>query len=231
MIQEYADMARAFNSPEPESGLMNMGLIILMNAQIFADSIKEWNLLDARQLDKSWKTFKKHFIDAQREYKKARNTVTTADLGLSSPAPTANLAYCSPADPDPSAALPDAQAYLQALQASHFANQVLPVQDPAPTPQANVASAASDPILQQLLDTIKTLSTEVAAVKSSVGNKKGKKKDGKGNLYCWTHGLCRHKSSDCKHKATGHKDDATFADRKGGSVKNCFFLESGGTSA
>ena len=196
--------------------------------QIFADSIKDWNLLATDR--KTWKDFQTHFIHAQREYKRARTSVTTSELGLSSPAPTANLAYCPPADPDPSTTLHDAQAYLQALQASHLANHVAPV--PAPEPQANAASSTSDIVMKELLETIKTLTTEVAAVKSSVGKNKSKKKDKKsnGDLYCWTHGLCRHKGSDCNNKATGHKDDATFTDRKGGSVKNCFFLESG-TSA
>ena len=39
------------------------------------------------------------------------------------------------------------------------------------------------------------------------------------NKYCWTHGLCNHISKECKNKKEGHKDDATFKNRMGGSSK------------
>lgn len=39
--------------------------------------------------------------------------------------------------------------------------------------------------------------------------------------YCWTHGGCGHKSGDCKNPGTGHKRDATFASKKGGSTEYC----------
>ena len=39
--------------------------------------------------------------------------------------------------------------------------------------------------------------------------------------YCWTHGAWGHISKDCKRKTTGHKDEATFANRMGGSNFYC----------
>ena len=41
------------------------------------------------------------------------------------------------------------------------------------------------------------------------------------NKYCWTHGGCSHKSTDCKNSDTGHKRDATFASKKGGNTEYC----------
>ena len=35
--------------------------------------------------------------------------------------------------------------------------------------------------------------------------------------YCWTHGVCTHASKDCKVKADGHYNNATFQDCMGGS--------------
>ena len=35
--------------------------------------------------------------------------------------------------------------------------------------------------------------------------------------YCWKYGACSHVGRDCKYKADGHEDTATFNDRKGGS--------------
>ena len=39
--------------------------------------------------------------------------------------------------------------------------------------------------------------------------------------YCWTHGACAHDSPQCKSKKTGHKDEATFQNKMGGSTANC----------
>ena len=39
--------------------------------------------------------------------------------------------------------------------------------------------------------------------------------------YCWTHGAGNHKSCDCRNKKEGHKDNATFDNRMGGSNAYC----------
>ena len=39
--------------------------------------------------------------------------------------------------------------------------------------------------------------------------------------YCWTHGGCAHDSASCTARAQGHKDNATFDDKKGGSKAFC----------
>ena len=40
--------------------------------------------------------------------------------------------------------------------------------------------------------------------------------------YCWTHGACGHKGKRCKNKAAGHKDEATFSNKMGGSTAFCW---------
>ena len=37
--------------------------------------------------------------------------------------------------------------------------------------------------------------------------------------YCWTHGLVSYFGRDCKSKADGHQDNASFKNRMGGSTK------------
>ena len=37
--------------------------------------------------------------------------------------------------------------------------------------------------------------------------------------YCWTHVACNHNSPECRTKADGHQDSATFQNRKGSSTK------------
>ena len=42
------------------------------------------------------------------------------------------------------------------------------------------------------------------------------------NKYCWTHGGSGHRGKGCMTKASGHKDDATFSNKMGGSTQNCW---------
>ena len=53
-------------------------------------------------------------------------------------------------------------------------------------------------------------------------NDNAKKKQPK--RYCWTHGCCAHWSSNCENPKPGHKKEATFRNRLGGSNKNCLPL-------
>ena len=39
--------------------------------------------------------------------------------------------------------------------------------------------------------------------------------------YCWTHGACAHEGKECKNKNPGHQDEATFANKMGGSTAFC----------
>ena len=39
--------------------------------------------------------------------------------------------------------------------------------------------------------------------------------------YCWTCGCCSHWGKNCPNKKKGHKNEATFRNRMGGSNKNC----------
>ena len=39
--------------------------------------------------------------------------------------------------------------------------------------------------------------------------------------YCWTHGACGHFGKNCRGKAPGHKDEATFENKMGGSKALC----------
>ena len=39
--------------------------------------------------------------------------------------------------------------------------------------------------------------------------------------YCWTHGNCAHTSAECETRTEGHRADATFVNRQGGSTNNC----------
>ena len=220
-ILAYNDKAETFSCPESDEQLMHMATIILMNANIFADALQEWNSKD--DITKTWDNFQFFFIDYQGKYKEARSNATSSSAGFT-PSHQANLS--TDAIPtDHALAVQDAetyQAYLDALVRSQAT-------DPAPH-QANAAVSASNDLLTQLVEQMKELTTKVGNADTngtSKGNGKGKdKQKKKPKAYCWTHGACAHTSTECNNKAEGHKNEATFQNTLGGSTKGCFWLDS-----
>ena len=221
-IQDYANMAEAYGVAEPEVQLIEMGLIIIMNAMIYADDVGAWNALDSSR--KTWDAFQHHFILAQTAYKKNRPIDTSAALGYNVPSAQANAVLLS----QPEQELAAANEYIAELEADQAAAQ-----------QANLVSAPhsqstdQDNTIKQLLQKLTDLEAEVKSAKSTTtagnnGNnkKKNKKRDMKDRKYCWTHGACAHTGAECNNPTTGHKKEASFQDMMGGSTKDCFWLPS-----
>ena len=222
-IQTYADMAEAHGTPESQQQLMDMALMIITSASIFADDVKAWNLFPT----KTWPLFQSHFIQAQFTYKQARPSETASSLGYSTASPQANLVEDTTA-----AVLHENNAYIAELEAFKEqtlaqANQVVPTATPSPPP------STTDPILLHVLNEIKDIKASQSSSTPSTSNKKKNKKDKekKDRRYCWTHGSCAHTGAECNHPADGHKKEATFANRMNGSTKGCWWLEASSTSA
>ena len=217
-IQDYANMAEAYGNPEPEVQLIEMGLIIIMHAVIFADDIGTWNKKSSSS--NTWESFQEHFITAQTTYKANRPTEISASLGFSTE--QANAVMPSQTEQD----LDAANAYIADLEATVASTQQ--------ANQVSLPSTTSSETLQLLLTKFKELDSEVKATKNnsntgsgSDGNKKkkNKQKDKKDRKYCWTHGSCAHDGKECNNPNDGHKKEATFANMLGGSTKDCYWLQ------
>ena len=105
------------------------------------------------------------------------------------------------------------------------------------TPSQNTMFAAqqnaNNPMIAQLMEQMEIMQTQLAAVCSLVPNESipndATKKDNTINpktgkpwkKYCWSCGCCTHWSKTCPNKKRGHKDEATFRNRIGGSSENC----------
>ena len=76
--------------------------------------------------------------------------------------------------------------------------------------------------MQQMMTQMKNLQCQPVNTNQSTTNRRRSNNPRNPNqrFYCWRHGACNHKSRDCRDKAEGHQDDATFANRMGGSTKN-----------
>ena len=222
-IQDYANMAEAYGIPESEIQLIDMGLIIIMNAVIFADDVGTWNAL--KSSSKTWENFQNHFIQAQTSYKANRLAETSATLGYTTPGAQANAVVLSQPEQD----LVAANEYIAELEA-----------DQAATHQANLVSATSvqtsttEDTITKLLKKMNDLEEEIKAAKTTSSNdntngsnkKTKKKKEKKDRIYCWSHGACAHSGKDCNKTKDGHKKEATFQNMMGGSTKDCYWLPS-----
>ena len=57
-------------------------------------------------------------------------------------------------------------------------------------------------------------------INNDTNNRSNSRRSRPTNRYCWIHGACGHNGHECKHRANGHKPEATFQNRMGGSTKN-----------
>ena len=90
-INKYYNMAEANGATETLVMLINIGLIVLTRASIFANGVRIWQALLDDQ--KSWPNIKKHFLTAQRAIKQIQHTITTENLGYHQSANAAAIIY------------------------------------------------------------------------------------------------------------------------------------------
>jgi hypothetical protein len=88
-INKYARKAEFAGVYETTPHLINMGLVIITKANIFADDIRAWNTKPNN--DKTWPDFIEHFKKAQREIKASQPVITTDVLGLHGQANAATI--------------------------------------------------------------------------------------------------------------------------------------------
>ena len=226
LIDEYAEMADAHNTPESSEQLISMAMMILMRANIFSEAITEWHNLPSTC--HTWPSFQDHFIQAQIDYKRSRPTETSSTLGY---APQANIAqFPQPPYPYEDHALQVSSMYPEVPPPASVCDANTRPADPVPTPQANLATSSQDPLLQQLLKEVKELKAErhastTDASPSSNKDSKPKKREKGPRKYCWSHGACAHSSAECNKPKDGHKKEATFSNMMDGSTYKCFWIK------
>ena len=98
------------------------------------------------------------------------------------------------------------------------------------TPQEYQANATSTNTVQlEILKLLKELSTDIKQTKAVPRQHQSQKTPDNKNSplhadtskYCWTHGAGNHSSSECKRRAQGHKHEAVFTNKLGGSKAYC----------
>ena len=199
-IDDLLDLATAAGSPYSVQQIINFGYLILNKTGKFNQGIREWNRLLPAQ--KTWATFQTHFTT---EYQALRETgeLTNKDSTFN----TANLIQ-EVVDGVQQALNPTPDDLAETEEILH---------------QANIATETSHTqteLLQKMLEMMQQLQCQIAAstVQQPSTTSRTTRTRRNTSKYCWSHGACAHSGFECTNKKPGHVDDATFTDRKGGSI-------------
>ena len=248
-IDDLQDICVLTKNTKTDTQLMNMAYLIFQKTGIFMDSLRRWN--QKPPVDKNYPNLKvfmrKEHLDLQdvggltvkalnqtnlvQELKDHQKTLAN-DMEEKL---TANLmqtlhAFSMMQDNEVENQCPNVSPPPPSTENQHS----LPYFQHEPNHHMLAAMQTADPSLQLLLQQMAqmqnkidnlTLSTQNTNDKKSrvpSGNNSVNPKTGKPwRRYCWTHGCCEHWGRNCASKKRGHKDDATFRNRMGGSSENC----------
>ena len=87
------------------------------------------------------------------------------------------------------------------------------------TLQANATTQESE--LRQIQAQLAVLQNALASLNTGNTTRNSRTRARNRTKYCWTHGACGHGSSECRNKAEGHQDTATFQNKMNGSTSHC----------
>ena len=198
-----------------DAQLVDYAYIIFNRCAVFADELIKWNAKDPA--DKTYDELKKHMRKAYHSLNEVgKLTIQDSSINM--------LNELKEHQEQLATTLTDKLAtsvqhnLMAALEGLEMDKENL-----APPPQANAVTNNQDlvTLIAQLQKKVDTLSSQLNATQTAgldVNPKTGKPY----KRYCFTCGCCNHWGRNHPGpKAPGHRDDATFKNRMGGSNKNC----------
>jgi len=206
-IEDAVDIAEAANCPFTTQQILNKALTSIIKSQALPEvAIRDWR--SKPQTDKTWPNFKRHFSKEVKDFQR--------DQGVTAKS-TYNVANST------NQALLQAQADFRTLT-EQFIDEFRKNNQQIEHTEEPVVEQAHAVTTNELFAIIKELRQEVATLKQDKENinPKSKRKPlpDKPWLYCWTHGANKsHTSKNCTRQEEGHKKEASFKNRMGGS---CF---------
>jgi hypothetical protein len=224
-IDDLQKVAVAAENPFTDTQLVKLALNVLQSTGDFEETIIAWN---ARLFPtRTWAAFKPIFDARRNALSKARGK-TMQGAGLQQ----AN--FLAQALQDNMHCMES--TILERLNALEAPGQENPAEENIP-PQEQAGNASTD-VTTEILQALKNLTANYKKLENKFASISDTPRRGLRDItntsdrrvrlprtivtkYCWTHGGCGHKSGDCKNPGTGHKRDATFASKKGGSTEYC----------
>jgi len=239
LIEDLEIIAEAAHNMKSDTQLVNYGLDLVRNTNEFENALLAWY---TRQ-DQTWASFKTHFTTAHTELARVRGTSMRGSSFHQANATVAALTEQMQHIRN------DLREEINSLSTftppTDFPTETPPPVTNTPTlthPQMNATAqqgqqeiiAAIQQLQQQFLNMNNTINNRTNGrnngSSSSAGNG-GNGNTGNGTTqrftrnniskYCWSHGACSHTSAQCNSKRDGHKNNATFENKQGGSTAYC----------
>ena len=245
-IEKLKKMAESAGIPYTQDQLLDIGLTVNRNTRDFERALGDWELLQPR--DKTWDRFKKHFKEAQKQLKAIRGpTMQQAGYHHANHLADQLRQDIEKRDTDLLTVIQSAMetnSVAPSVAPSDISMSTASVQQ-----QAN--SIQGDPIQLEMLKLLQQMQQAMFSQPPTRDNNndnsyrgsQNNNNDGNSNRgrrrqnrktpdnasynrtktekYCWTHGATSHDSAQCRTKAQGHQDAATFNNRMGGSNAFC----------
>ena len=229
-LEQLRKLVEQAKVPYTDAQILDKGLSLIKATRDYEYALTLWD--EKPSTDKTWPNFKNHFHEAQLKLKSIRGP-TMQQAGFHQANSIINRLGSKlqqslhQRDEQLTAMINNIPSLIESSSQSD---------DSDDTPPTHTANAMQQNQIQlQILKLLKEIKAEMKSSKNilpvpppNCPVMKGRKTPdagGKGcsdiSKYCWTHGACDHNGHNCFFRAEGHKVDATFGDKKGGSKARC----------
>ena len=211
-IEHLERLGKASLNPYSPSQLISFAIQVIKNTGDFEEGQKLWHAKAA--VDKTWPNFMAHFDQEHQALREVRGVTMRSTAFHANAVTTEVLEEIRDVKESVKEALMMMQADISESS----------------TECANLTRTNDDDKSSEILVFLKKLQEEVQALKASKNKKSSTNKNTSTvrrrkriDQYCWTHGACAHQGKDCKptYRKDGHVEDATFANKQGGSTLYC----------
>ena len=232
-LEQLQKLAVQAGMPCTDNQILQKGLQLIRNTNDFEYALTQWE--DKTESDKTWENFKNHFHEHQLKLKSTRGP-TMQQAGYHH----ANVLALKVSqdieeklqerDQHMLAMLQNIPSLIESSSSSSLSQNT----DPSQVASSITSDQTQLAILQLLrdmqLDMKKLPSGNTARGNGNTNNQRrqNKKTPDDSRLprtdtsqCCWTHGAWNHPGTKCRFKAQGHKDQATFDNKMGGSCAHC----------
>ena len=221
-IDDLATIANYAKASLTSFQKINMAYIYFQKCGIFKSALTKWD--ESPDDAKTWLSFKEHFRAAHKAMKR------TGALTIQDTLNRDAVAHMVQEELQQVLVTPqDSQDIIDLAESDHqSASPATLPPTTATTTSSATPSIASDitmqtmqqqmAMIQQLAMANQPLCLPVNSDNPSTQQKEKRKWNQM--KFCWTHGACNHWSPECRTKAEGHQNSATFQNCKGGSTKN-----------
>ena len=238
-IKEFSELCAMTGNDKTDRQLVAFGYLIFNRTKAYTDALKTWNAKPL--MDKTFANFKNHL---RTEYHALRRVgaLTVHDSSLNANmlrdiTEHQNMLSSNLGEQLGTTLQANFTQALSVLQQN--TGHTTDDNDNFDPRQQTINNQSSDKhemmkMIQQMQAKMDALTTQLSNTSAST-NPSGLQNQGQTKKqflvnpitgreykrYCWSCGCCTHWGANCPQKKAGHKDDASFKQRKGGSNVNC----------